>query len=113
MKKPDREMGATPSLAAPVDDLIELFPLFADQMASTCYDGDPPGTRATSTLLAFCDAGCWKVCLRDRQEQRCLWVAASSYLDLVSVLEAALADPVAVWRDDRASGAETAKRRKL
>lgn len=110
MKKPLPQSAPRPSLAASVDDLVERFPTLADFLASTCYDGDPPGTRCTGTLLVFAQDGSWKACLRDRQESRCLWVASLSLFELFTVLEAALSDPAAVWRYDRMDGHEQAKR---
>lgn len=110
MKRPTSAPGAPGGKAAPADDLAALFPLLAEHLTSTSYDDDPPTARQTSTLLIFAQDGSYRACLRDRQEQRCLWIAAREWGELLPVLEEALGDPDAVWRDDRLSGHETAKR---
>lgn len=110
MKKPVKQATPGGSYAAPIDDILDRFPLLAEQLTATAYDGDPPGTRQTATLLLFGQDGSWKACLRDRQEQRTLWVAVHSLLNAFEALENALGDPEAVWREDRMSGAPEAKR---
>jgi len=110
MKKPVSAPTGRGTLSAQVDDLVERFPCLAEHLAANAYDGEPAGTRATSTLLVFAQDGSWKGCLRDRQEGRCLWVASPTFFDLFGVLEDALANGAAVWRDDRMGGAPEAKR---
>lgn len=112
MKKPVHQIPQRGAFAANIDDLIERFPLLAEQLAATAYEGDAPGSRATATLLIFAQDLSWKAVLRDRQEQRALWVSCLTLMDLFAVLESALGDPAAVWRDDRVSGAAEAKRQK-
>lgn len=112
MKKPIMSVVPGSVYAAPIDDMVDKLPSLAEHLTSTAYDGDPPGSRATSTFLVFAQDGMWKGCLRDRQEQRCLWVSAMTMGDLFLAADAALNDPAAVWRDDRLAGAEQAKRQK-
>lgn len=112
MKRP-ATTPATPSLyAAPIGDLEDGLKLLADQLALTAYEGEPVGSRQTGSILLFPDAGVWKGMLKDKNVGKCLWVASESLLDIFAVLEGALADPVAVWRDDRHAGHETARRNK-
>lgn len=110
VKKPVRIESSPGGFEAPPDDLVADYPLLAEFLTATCYEDSPQVPRLVGTLLIFAQQGIWKACLRDRQEQRCLWVAASGFNDLVTVAEHELGDPAAVWRDDRLSGAETAKR---
>ena len=112
MKKPLNHAVHTGKDAAALDGLVESFPTICEFLTSTAYDGEAAGTRQTSTLLVFAQDGAWKACLRDRQEGRCMWVAAAVWNDLLPVLEDALANGSGVWRDDRAAGHETAKRQK-
>ncbi len=112
MKKPVQQTTERTVYAALLDGIIDRCPAVAEQLTATAYDGDPPGTRQTATLMIFAQDGAWKACLRDRQEQRCAWVAAALFDDLLPVLNDALVSGSVVWRDDRASGYETAKRQK-
>lgn len=112
MKKPTRLASAGARDAAPIDDVLDQYPLLAEQLVCTAYDGEPPGSRQTATLLIFGQDGTWKAALRDRQESRVLWVACSSLRAVFDTLEASLGDPTAVWRDDRMGGAPEAKRQK-
>lgn len=110
VKRPIRAEAGPGGYEAPPDALIESAPLLAEFLTATCYEDSPSVPRQVGTLLIFAQQGAWKACLRDRQEQRCLWVAATMFDDLVPVLETSLSDPTAVWRDDRLSGADSAKR---
>lgn len=112
MKKPVQNTTHTGKDVASIDGLVDVAPTLCEFLVSSAYDGDVAGTRQTSTLLIFAQDGSWKACLRDRQEQRCMWVAASVFNDLISVLEDALANGSGIWRDDRASGHDVAKRQK-
>lgn len=110
VKKPVKTGRGQATLEANVDDLVIRWPALAEFLASTHYEGEEPGTRQLGSLLIFAQDGMWKACLRDRQESRCLWVAARQLLELFDVLEHAVAHADSVWRDDRAGGAETARR---
>lgn len=111
MRRPDRPSDAMPvGTSANADGLRHGYPLLADHLTATQYEDGGP--REVSTLLVFSQDGLWKCCLRDRQEGRCLWAAAPKWSDLFDVLEAALGDPMAVWRDDRLAGAPAAGRQK-
>lgn len=112
VKKPAQQSSERTAYAAPLDGIIDSYPTLAEMLTATAYDGDPPGTRLTSTLLIFTQDGAWKACLRDRQEQRCCWVATAFFSDLLATLDNALCDASVVWRDDRVSGHEQAKRQK-
>jgi len=110
MKRPLTPMGGNPGRAAPDVEFAATYPLLSEHLTALRYDDEPPTPRQTSTLLIFAQEGAWKACLRDRQEQRCLWVASASWGDLFLVLEAALEDPTSVWREDRLSGSDNTKR---
>lgn len=112
MKKPFTQPSKQSRLIAPIDDIEVTLPTLAEFLAATAYEGDEPGTRRVSTLLIFGQDYMWKACLSDRQEGRCLWVAAPRFTELLPVLDEQLANADAVWRDDRAQGADQAKRQK-
>lgn len=102
--------GGPSPLAADAEPLAEQYPNVAERMTEQAFaDGTP---RKVDTCLIFAADGAWKVCLRDREDGVCLWVTAVSLLDVLDVLEAALKDPHAVWRADRAAGAPEASRQK-
>lgn len=54
--------------------------------------------RQTSTLLAFVEAGCWKVCLGERESGLSLWAAGETLLEALEALEACLQSPSPQWR---------------
>lgn len=111
MKRPSKPGEHMPSgVAAPPGNLAETHPNLSEHLTATQYEDGSP--RQTSTILAFAQDGLWKACLRDREEGRCLWVAASAYELLIDALEAMLCDPEAIWRDDRLSGQQSASRQK-
>lgn len=110
MRKPPKNPNGPAAAAGSPDDMIERWPVLAEYLTATAYDGEPAGSRQTSTMLVFCQDGTWRVVLRDRQEARCLWVSSLGWSELLDVLENCLNDENAVWREDRASGAEQAKR---
>src|SRR5262245_15850911 len=92
VKKPVKSNPGGPDRAADPSQLEEDYPLLADQLTATHYDGDPPGSRQTATLLIFCQQGTYRACLRDRQEERCLWVSCVEWHDLLLLVETALSD---------------------
>lgn len=110
MKRPEQNGPRLAVRAAPHEELAALYPLLADHLTALQYDDEPPVPRETSTLTIFAADGSFRVCLRDRAEKRCLWAASATWSELLLVLEMALSDPVAIWREDRLSGADTAKR---
>lgn len=111
MKKPTKGETSRPGAPAAAPGSLRLrHPGLSEHLTATAYEDGTP--RQTSTVLIFAAEGVWKATLRDREEGRCLWVAADSFDELWTVLEASVNDPAAVWRDDRLSGADTAKRRK-
>lgn len=78
------------------------WPHLLEHLITTAY-GD--GTaRQPSTLIIVADTGGWRGCVADKDNDRTLWKAATSVLDLLTALEQALAedDPTA-WRQSAAS----------
>jgi hypothetical protein len=74
----------------------ESYPALAEYMEA---DQWPDGTaRKTSTLLVFCEAGCVKGCLNDRDGGRSLWSTSDSLAALLASLEAMLATGTGEWR---------------
>lgn len=110
MKRREKKNGTRGEPAFSDPEFAKKHPNLYEYLAATCYDGDPEQPRVTSTLLVFGQEGCVKLCLRDRDEAVCCWVAASTLLGAFGVLERELRDGLAIWRLDRASGALEAKR---
>lgn len=112
LERPATSAWAPRLYEAPVDDLVDQYCLLAERLACTAFAGEPPGSRPTGSVLVFPQEGVWKVMLKDKAVGKCLWAASPSFLTVFQVLEATLADPHCVWRDDRREGHETARRNK-
>lgn len=85
------------------------FPLIIEQLVETKY---PDGSaRVPGALIIVADVGGWRGCISDKDNDRTLWKAAASVLDLLTALETALAedDPTA-WR--QASGGQRKPRKR-
>lgn len=88
---------------APASDIemAQQFPALLEYMTSlTLPDGSP---RRTSTLLVFCEDGCWKACLTDRgltdrDPSASLWRASDTFMGVLSQLDDALRVGVQDWR---------------
>lgn len=108
LKKPASAAGPTGGVCASPEDLAN-WPTLTHYLSQTTWeDGEP---RQTSTLMLFYDGPHVKMCLRDRENGKCAWMAGTSILDVLGVAEALLSDPVGPeWRLDRASGHTEAKR---
>lgn len=75
-------------------------PAVTEYLTATTYpDG---GQRQTATAMVFVDQGEWKVCLRDRDTHRTLWVTAGSLAELFTTLEMTLQGGSAEWRQEKA-----------
>lgn len=112
MKKPTQQGSPSLAFEAPPDHLAVEYPNLAEFLTARFYEGNPPEPRLVGTLLIFAQAGVWKACLRDKQEERCLWVSAAEWADLLPLCESGLVDGNACWRSDRLSGAVEATRQK-
>jgi hypothetical protein len=110
MKRREKRNGTGGQSAFTDPEFLKKWPNVYEYLSATCYDGDPTQPRVTATLLFFGAEGCVKVCLRDRDENHCCWVAAPTLLGALGVLERELRDETAVWRLDRLAGAPEAKR---
>lgn len=95
----DRRKLTAPAVSDP--DLDRAYPGLHEYLTAARYvDGTP---RQVSTLLIFVSEGQWKGMLRDKDNARCLWATASSYDQVLEVLEALLQAPEAPWRADRSA----------
>jgi len=110
MRKPEAEPDRVRRWAAGIDDILEKYPLLAEHLAATHYDGEEPGTRQTGSLLIFAQDGWWKAMLRDKATQRCLWTTCPDFLGILGMVEEHIGCPSPDWRLDRASGAPQASR---
>lgn len=110
MKKPSAErrvVGVSPMLVK--DERYEKkCPTLWQHLTSLTWDDG--SVRQTSSLLIFAGDGLLKAMLRDREASLCLWVAADGIEKLLLVMEAALNDPQAEWRVDRAAEGQQASR---
>lgn len=79
------------------------WPHLIEYLTSVVYaDGT---ARQPSTLIVVADGNGWRGCVADKDNDRTLWKAAGSVLDLLTLLEQALAeDDPAAWR--QAAGAK-------
>lgn len=66
--------------------------------------------RQTSSMTVFQSDGMLKGMLKDSNIGMCLWVAGTTFMGLLDVLEAALCDPAADWRMDRRAQGDQARR---
>lgn len=110
MRKPEVPSDAIPQYVASIDGLLDQYPLLAEYMAATAYDGLAPGSRVPCSLLIFGQDNAWKSRLQDKNVGKCLWSAAESLLDIFHVTEQHLAKPFPDWRLDRHAGHQQAKR---
>lgn len=104
-KKSVVHAGAGP--AASVDGLAKL-PRLAEWMTSTAYEDGTP--RIVPTMTVWCSNGEWKVNLRDRAEGLCLWLSATSYVELVKMIDLACLDESYPWRRDEFGDPDKGKR---
>lgn len=84
-----------------------LFPTLWDYMTQDRWDDGSP--RETASLLIFTQDGMLKAMLRDRENGQCLWTAGVSVATVMFQLDAALNDPNADWKADRAERPVPAK----
>jgi len=88
----------------PLDDAAfrDEFPNLYDHLFATTYE-DGSG-RMTSTMLIFSENGVLKLCLNDRDNGRSVFITATEFLSLFSVIETGLASNSLDWRSRRQSG---------
>jgi len=110
MKRPEQPGDRVDAWAACIDDILDRYPLVAEYLAATNYDGEPPGTRLPCSLLVFPQDGWWKTRLVDKNVGKCLWTTCSSLLDIWEALQLKLASPDPGWRLDRQAGHAQANR---
>lgn len=76
-----------------------LYPTLWSYLTQARWDD---GTeRKTSSVTVFCDGGQLKCVLKDKETNLSLWASGVSFETMLSVLEALLNDPTAVWRQDK------------
>lgn len=104
--KPSANASSVPAVSDP--QMQQRCPLLWEYLTSTVFaDGSK---REPSTLLVFLQDGSLKAMLRDKEGERCLWVAGRSLVGLLDALDGQLADPMADWRPDRKAKGESAPR---
>lgn len=77
----------------------------------TCEELPGGGSRTTSMLCVFFEAGVCKLALQDRQEGQSLWVSAMSLPEAIEALEARLRAGDGDWRPMRAAQQHKGKKR--
>lgn len=93
--------------AASTDGLSKL-PLLAEWMTSTTYEDG--AERQVPTMTFWCQAGEWKVNLRDRAEGLCLWLSAGTWLELLKMINDACQESAFPWRRDEYGDPDKGKR---
>jgi len=83
---------------APQDESFgALYPAMWEFFTETKWGKDEP--RETSTLLVFVEAGMWKACFNDRDQERTMWASNATFEGLLASLEAKIASGEDDWRD--------------
>jgi hypothetical protein len=112
MKKPDKPKDGPKAWAAPIDDILIPLPYLAEFLAATHYEGQPPGSRVTGSLLVFAQDDYWKVRIQDKEEGRCSWLTISSLLELLEASNDRLGAADPGWKPDRAAPRQEGKDKK-
>lgn len=109
MKRPNKPTDSPVSQGSVCDpQMQQRCPLLWEHL--TCQAYEDGSKREPSTLLVFLQDGALKGMLRDKDGERCLWVAARSLVGLFDAIEGQLTDDMADWRPDRRSKGESAPR---
>jgi hypothetical protein len=111
VKRPNK-MSDIPVTGVPLRDEVaaKRWPQLWEYLTAKAYDDGSP--RVTSSLLIFEQEGTLKGMLRDKDGDRCLWVAARGLIDLLECLDGQLGDDQADWRPDRKEKGQSAPRGK-
>jgi len=84
------------ALAAEDTYVAEKFPnLYAMLTTQVLGKGK---TRTPSTLFIFAGGGVWKICLGDKDGNRCLWAESDTVAGLTAALELLLDLPQVPWK---------------
>lgn len=111
MKRPTKPVAGEVVTGTVCDPQIQQrYPQLWEHLTAVAYDDG--SRRETSTLLLFMQDGSLKGMLRDKDGERCLWVAARSLIGVLEALEGQLGDDMADWRPDRKAKGESAPRGK-
>lgn len=107
LKKVDKSQPNQALLAGKVDEEFKKkFPALWEFLTVARYEDGQ--ARETSTIsISVADDG-YKVCLRDRDNGRCLWVTGMTFFDTLKTLEATLKSEDAPWVRDRFAASKTA-----
>jgi len=107
LKKRSSDNGQSPE-RPPSCRLTESLPSLAEFLAEVAWpDGSP---RQTGTLMVFVEDGRWKGWLHDRDQSCSCFVSNTTLSNLLSALDAGLADEGLEWRPDRPRGSPRAGR---
>lgn len=82
--------------------MAENFPLLTQLLTITKLANGK--TRTPCTLFIFASGGEWKICLTDKDTDRCLWAGSDSVGGLTKALEACLDLPAIPWKAKRFGG---------
>lgn len=109
MERPNKASATPMSPGRPSDPQAEQrWPQLWEYLTTTVYgDGSP---REPSSLLVFLQDGMVKGMLRDKDGDRCLWIAHKGLLGLLDTLDTQLGEPEPDWRPDRKAKGEPAPR---
>ncbi len=94
-------VGAGPVKPANCDLGFTPWPEVTEYLTAEVYPGGEK--RQTASLLLFVEGGKLKACLSDRDTGRVAFVAASSWIEVMDVLEGGLRDGSLDWRMSRSA----------
>lgn len=100
----ERSEGTAGGLEPPEVDLVwmEDHPAIVEYLTETKWsDGR---ARSTATVLLFFDSGMWKVCLNDRDGERCTFVSGAGPMTALDSLEGQLQEGRVEWRPAKRFG---------
>lgn len=84
------------SAAAGDPSFRQDYPVLAEYLELLVWEDGSP--RQPSTLLIFCEDGCYKACVNDRAQGRVSFYTSATFTELLHSVEAGLAGGGADWR---------------
>lgn len=111
MKRKDKGSVAALRYHAPDDKLLRAYPVLSEFLRSAKFD-DEEEVRTAPTLTLWCQAGEWKVSVKDRAEGLVMWLNAGSLTELLQLLEMFVGSSDGPWRHDEIGHERNGKRKK-
>jgi hypothetical protein len=99
MKRPPKNSAARPVDHASSAEVKKGWPSLHEWLTCARWEDDG-ADRQSPTLTVWAQSGQWKLCLRDRDQSRVLWLGAASLVELVDLADGIVLSPDAPWRHD-------------